>query len=281
MFEGQEARLELFENYVSQWLLSFSADSRALKGLQEAMAYSMGEGGKRTRPLLGLAVAEQLGVGPQRVLPFVCAVEVVHTYSLIHDDLPAMDNDDFRRGKPTNHKVFGEACALLAGDVLLTEAFGLVARNYPQDPHLALKSIQILSEGSGFRGMGGGQAIDLMSKREDLSMEAIFELHAMKTGALFRTVCEGVAVLCGATEKICTGFRHYGAALGLCFQLADDLLDSKEKIEAGSLPAKVGLAETRKILNAEGDKAISALSELGIRSGPLLDLIKWNQNREK
>lgn len=281
MFEGQAERLDLFENYVSGWLSTFSHSSRALKGLQESMSYSMGMGGKRVRPLLGLVVAEQLGVGPQRVLPFVCAVEIVHTYSLIHDDLPAMDNDDFRRGKPTNHKVYGEACALLAGDVLLTEAFGLIARGYPNDPHLAIKAIQILSEGSGFLGMGGGQAVDLLSKREELSPEEILNLHAMKTGALFRTVCEGVAVLCGATDSISMGFRDYGAALGLCFQLSDDLLDSKETVEPGSLPARVGLEETKQILFRECDKAISLLAGLGIRQGPLVDLVVWNQKREK
>lgn len=273
-------RLELFENFVDHWLKEFPIDHRALSELEKSMRYSVAAGGKRTRPMVGVLVAEQLGVRPQKILPWVCAVEAIHSYSLIHDDLPCMDNDDFRRGKPTNHKVFGESCALLAGDVLLTEAFGLIARSYAGDPVVAVRSIQILSEGAGFRGMGGGQAIDLLSKRENFSTDEILNLHAMKTGALFRLVCEGVAVLCGTSDKMVTGFRQYGAALGLCFQLADDVLDSKEKIEPGSLPAQIGLEKTSEMLNFQSDRAVQTLRSLGIDSGPLVELIRWNQNRQ-
>lgn len=283
-------RLEVFEQFVDEWLKEFPVvggtanggdlSSKALAELEKSMRYSVAAGGKRTRPVVGMMVAEQLGVRPHKVLPWVCAVEAIHSYSLIHDDLPCMDNDDMRRGKPTNHKVFGEACALLAGDVLLTEAFGLITRSYSEDPALAVRAITILSEGSGFRGMGGGQAIDLLSKRENFTTEEILNLHAMKTGALFRLVCEGVAVLCGTPEKTQIGFREYGAALGLCFQLADDILDSAEKIEPGSLPAQIGLSKTKEILDLQSERAILTLRTLGIQAGPLVELIKWNQNRK-
>lgn len=274
-------RLGLVEGFCAEWLESFSARNPAEVELLQSLRYSLQSGGKRIRPLTGLLAAEQMGVAPQKVLPWVFAVELIHTYSLIHDDLPCMDNDDFRRGRPTNHKVYGEACALLAGDVLLTEAFGLVARSFQEDPSFALRAVEILSRGAGFAGMAGGQAIDLLAKRENFSEDEIIFLHRRKTGALFEVVCHGVAVLSGGTGRVTEGLRQFGAELGLCFQMADDLIDSRDQIEAGSLPALLGLERTRRLLEEHSRRALEVLAHLDIKTGPLVDLIQWNLHREK
>lgn len=276
---------ELLESFIDQWFIGLreQMDSVWTPGLQtlwESMKYSLSQSGKRTRPVLGLLIAEQMGVDPRKLVPWVMAVEMIHTYSLIHDDLPCMDNDDLRRGKPTNHKVFGEATALLAGDTLLTEAFGLVSHNYRQDPEQALQAIALLSEGAGFSGMAGGQAMDLLSKGQKLNSEETQLLHRMKTGALFRTVCEGVGVLSGTPETISRLLRDFGSSLGFAFQLADDVLDSSEKIEIGSFPSLIGIEGTKDLLAQETARALAALAQIGISSGPLVALVHWNQERK-
>jgi geranylgeranyl diphosphate synthase type II len=284
--EQFESQRELLESLMDQWFLqlketSGSAElSPGLQTLWDSMNYSLCHSGKRTRPILGLLIAEQLGVDPRRLLPWVMSVEMIHTYSLIHDDLPCMDDDDLRRGRATNHKVFGEATALLAGDTLLTEAFGLVARSYSRDPEQAVKAISLLSEGAGFHGMAGGQAIDLLSKDKKLTEIETKTLHEMKTGALFRTVSEGVAILSGTEKSVSDNFRKFGASLGFAFQLADDILDSSEVIEVGSFPALIGLSETKELLKKETKLALNALNEIGISSGPLVSIALWNQERK-
>ncbi|PWU14123.1 MAG: polyprenyl synthetase family protein [Bdellovibrio sp.] len=269
-----------FEEYVTSWLNQFPADHRALKELWNSMKYSLSGGGKRTRPVLGLRVAEALDTPRHYVLPWLTAIEIIHAYSLIHDDLPCMDNDDFRRGRPTNHKVHGEACALLAGDALQCEAFGLIAASYAKDSERGLRLVLLLAEAAGFRGMVGGQSIDFLSKIEDLSENELLALHGMKTGALFRVTCEGVALISGKSSATIEDFRAYGTSIGLCFQLADDLLDSAEHIEKGSLPARIGLAKTRERLNSECESALTHLKRAGIQSGPLVELVHWNQTRK-
>lgn len=275
---------ELIEDVIDQWFRQIrGAASDLTPGMQslwDSMNYSLCHSGKRTRPVLGLLIAEQLGVDPRRLLPWVMAVEMIHTYSLIHDDLPCMDNDDIRRGRATNHKVFGESTALLAGDTLLTEAFGLIARGYARDPEQGLRAIALLSEGAGFQGMAGGQAIDLLSKGQTFNFEETKNLHEKKTGALFRTVCEGVAVLCGTEENVTAAFRDFGASLGFAFQLADDILDSEEKIEPGSFPALVGMDETQNLLELETQSALDSLRRIGIMSGPLVSIALWNKERK-
>lgn len=276
---AESPRVALINDFANEWLQKLSVHSEALRPLVDSLRYSLANGGKRTRPVLGLIVGEQLGVSPRHLLPWVLAVEMIHTYSLIHDDLPAMDNDDFRRGKPTNHKVFGEATALLAGDILLTEAFGLVARSYCGNSERGIHAVALLSDAAGFAGMCGGQAIDLNAKLNHHQLDSLLDLHARKTGCLFRVVCEGVAVLSGSSVDLQNRMRQFGASLGLCFQLADDLIDSTDKIEAGSVPALVGLAGTRKLLESESNRARAALKEIGIVHGPLIDLVGWNEQR--
>lgn len=277
---------DLLESLIAKWFEELKAEvkpadwTQGLQTLWESMKYSLSQSGKRTRPVLGLLLAEQLGVDPRKMIPWVMSVEMVHTYSLIHDDLPSMDNDDVRRGQPTNHKVFGEATALLAGDTLLTEAFGLIANNYQQDSGQALRAVSLLSEGAGFLGMAGGQAMDLLSKGQKFSLDETKTLHQMKTGALFRTICEGVGVLCGTPVQTSLLLREFGASLGFAFQLSDDLLDSAQKIEAGSFPSLIGMEKTKALLDQETENCLTLLKKIGIQSGPLPEIVKWNQERK-
>lgn len=283
MLDQFPAQLDLVESAARGWIAEYQQQTQSENGMNSlcaAMAYSFLSGGKRTRPVLGLLVAEAMGVHPQRVLPFVLAVEMIHTYSLIHDDLPCMDDDDERRGRPTNHVVYGENVALLAGDTLLTEAFGFLARAYHEEPTKGLAAVQLLSEAAGFWGMAGGQALDLMAQKVLPGKDAILDMHARKTGALFRVICEGVAAIAGAPAEIQSDWRDFGAALGLCFQLADDVLDSQQELEKGSLPDLIGLAATIDFLNVETQRARDVLQRLGVQSGPLVEIVKWNQSRK-
>ncbi|MEZ0391644.1 MAG: polyprenyl synthetase family protein [Pseudobdellovibrionaceae bacterium] len=249
--------------------------------LKESVTYSFSRGGKRFRPVLSLLLAESFAVHPQKVLPWALAVEMIHTYSLIHDDLPCMDNDDFRRGEPTNHKVFGETTALLSGDALLTQAFGHLAVSYRDEAALGLKLIALLSEASGIFGMVGGQAIDLEFQKQKPSLEELKLMHEMKTGALIRVSVEGAAIICGLSGAKIQTCRQLGEAIGLAFQIKDDLLDAAEKTEVGSFPAVVGLQQTKEILSDLTLQAKKLLSQLGISEGPLIELVQSNFDREK
>jgi geranylgeranyl diphosphate synthase, type II len=197
--------------------------------IHRATRYSLFAGGKRIRPALVLASCEAVGGPRQEVLPLACAVEMIHTYSLIHDDLPAMDNDDLRRGRPTCHKVFGEAIAILAGDALLTRAFHLLAE-LPADATEAvvrrrLAATAILGEASGTLGLVGGQVLDLESEGKRIAAEALERLHRAKTGALLSACVRGGAVLGGATPEQLERLTTYASAIGLVFQIVDDILD--------------------------------------------------------
>jgi len=194
--------------------------------LAEAMRYSLEAGGKRVRPVLCLLASEAVGGTVAQALPGALALEYVHTYSLIHDDLPAMDDDDLRRGRPTNHKVFGEGHAILAGDGLLTEAFGVLA-SADLDPVKRAEALALLAEGAGWRGMAGGQALDLEGEKLDTyDLSHLQLIHRLKTGALLRTSLEIGAVLGGAAPAERAALRAYGEAIGLAFQIQDDILDA-------------------------------------------------------
>jgi len=195
------------------------------KKVYEAMAYSLFAGGKRLRPVIMMITATMLGKDAKSVMPFAVAMEMIHTYSLIHDDLPAMDNDDLRRGKPTNHKVFGEATAILAGDALLTEAFN-IASSYNEDgvcKKSVLRAVNVLAKAAGASGMVGGQMIDIKSHNEDL--ELLKYLHSLKTGAIIRASGVIGAILSGATEEEIKAVDDYCFNLGIAFQIQDDILD--------------------------------------------------------
>ena len=194
--------------------------------LLEAMRYSLEAGGKRLRPVMLLAACDRDGGDMETALPFACAMEMIHTYSLIHDDLPAMDNDDLRRGKPTNHKVFGEGMAVLAGDGLLNGAAELMARAALQfNDNRGIRALEIIMRHAGVTGMIAGQTADLVSEGEEPREEVLTYIHSHKTADLLEAPMEAGLVLAGADEKACRLGRDYGYHLGLAFQMTDDLLD--------------------------------------------------------
>jgi geranylgeranyl diphosphate synthase type II len=196
--------------------------------LHEAMRYSLLAGGKRVRPILAIATAEALGPASPAVLPVAASLELVHTYSLIHDDLPAMDNDDYRRGRPTNHKVYGEAMAILAGDALLTLAFSLCSRPDLADHLDAGRQVRIIQElalGAGHLGMVGGQVLDIQAENQDIDLATLQTIHAHKTGKLIRASVRIGGLLGGASPEQLERLTGYGEDIGLAFQIADDVLN--------------------------------------------------------
>jgi geranylgeranyl diphosphate synthase type II len=231
--------------------------------LHKAMRYSVFAGGKRVRPILLLAACEAVGGDINNALPAACAMEMIHTYSLIHDDLPAMDNDDFRRGRPTSHKVYGEATAILAGDALLTEAFILLSNQEAAEsvaPGNLLQVIDEISRCAGSRGMIGGQVVDMESEgKPEIDFATVQYIHTRKTGALIKASIRAGALLGGADQESEKALVKYGEAVGLAFQIADDILDiegTTEEIgkDAGSdqergkatYPSIIGLTESKR-----------------------------------
>ena len=216
------ARIELVEEALIKELREESALDEQLCS---SMKYSLTAGGKRLRPILLMAAADVAGGRGEDFIQVACAIEMIHTYSLIHDDLPAMDNDDYRRGKLTNHKVYGEAMAILAGDALLTQAFEVMLRQPGVPADVLLKVVREMAIAAGPDGMVGGQAIDLESEGKHVPMETLKKLHMGKTGALFRAAIRSGAILAGADEKQLADLTAYADAFGLAFQITDDILD--------------------------------------------------------
>ena len=265
--------------------------------LHKAMRYSVFAGGKRVRPILMLAACQAVGGDTERAIPAACAMEMIHTYSLIHDDLPAMDDDDFRRGNPTNHKVFGEAIAILAGDALLTEAFKLVS-----DPRFAigcepaarLAVIHEIATCAGSHGMVGGQVVDMESEgKADIDLPVVQYIHTHKTGALIKASVIAGALLGGADETKLAAIKRYGEAAGLAFQIADDILDiegTTEEIgkDAGSdeargkatYPAVMGIAAAKEEAQAMMDEAFRALEIFGPEADHLREIAAYIVKRK-
>ena len=278
----------VFKSYaieVDQWIENYFQNSitgtnRAILELKKAMAYSASNGGKRFRPVISLLVADLFQIAHQVVMPFAVAVEFIHTYSLIHDDLPCMDNDDLRRGQPTNHKVFGEAIALLAGDALLTDSFALISHEYENPSHV--KSLfQLLSKAAGTQGMVGGQAIDLAAEGKVFQLEQMTELHLLKTGAMIRVAAEGAAVIAGANEHQRLFIKDYAEKLGLAFQIADDILDFQEKNQTQrSFVGLLGLEGSQAYLQDISNEAKDSIRKLGLNTAHLEYLIDFNLNRK-
>lgn len=255
--------------------------------LVEAMAYSLLAGGKRVRPILVLAAFEACRGGAERealALDFAVALECIHTYSLIHDDLPAMDDDDLRRGRPTCHVLYGEATAILAGDALLTEAFSRLGTGEEAE---RARLVALLARAAGAAGMVGGQVLDLGMQGRP-SLEEVAEVHRRKTGALLRVATEGGAVAAGAGEKEVDALRRYGEALGLAFQIADDILDvvgdteEMGKRQGGdeargkpTYPALVGLERARELAHEAKRAAIAAIEGMGEGAAPLRALARY------
>ncbi len=254
--------------------LAACLDGRAVpQRLKDSMLYSLQAGGKRLRPVLCLSTAAMCGLPLGDALPFASAIEMIHTYSLVHDDLPAMDDDDLRRGKPSNHKAFDEATAILAGDGLLTDAFLMMCRS-PLAPPRVLRAISELALAAGSSGMVGGQEWDMIFTGKDtVSIEELRGVHAMKTGALLRASCVCGAMLAGALDEDLAAIGSYGAALGVAFQIADDILDvvadtatlgkpvgSDEAQGKKTYPALLGLDQSRVLAREQAEKAKAALA---------------------
>lgn len=263
--------------------------------LMDAMRYSLFAGGKRLRPVLLLAAMESLGKDWEGGLPAACAVEMIHTYSLIHDDLPAMDNDDYRRGKLTNHKVYGDAIAILAGDGLLTHAFSVLCR-LPEYGHSAEKVAQLVKELSvraGISGMVGGQAADLLAENRSLTLEELQEIHRHKTADLIVWSIRSGGILANAEAAVLKELTTYGECIGLAFQIQDDILDvvgDREKLgkrpgsdevnNKATYPALLGLDASREELDRMVSKASEALRKAGLEQSILSDIANFIINRD-
>ncbi|MBE6979640.1 MAG: polyprenyl synthetase family protein [Ruminococcaceae bacterium] len=211
------------EKYLTDWYERFHNEPQ--KNLFEAMEYSLLAGGKRLRPVFAFEFCRLCGRDWRDAAPFAAAVEMIHTYSLIHDDLPSMDNDDFRRGRPTNHKVYGEAMAILAGDALLTDAFAVASTAKLPNPGDMADAIGILAECAGSLGMVGGQVLDILAEQRECTEEDVLAIQDRKTGALIRAACALGAVAGGATQEQFDAACQFAAGLGLAFQIRDDMLD--------------------------------------------------------
>jgi geranylgeranyl diphosphate synthase type II len=264
--------------------------------LHRAMHYSIFAGGKRVRPILHLGTVEATGGDREACLPFACALEMIHTYSLIHDDLPAMDDDDLRRGKPTNHVVFGEAVAILAGDALLTEAFCLICNEQMRerlDKHALLQAIHELAQAAGSQGMAGGQTMDITMEGKDIEAKTLEYIHAHKTGALIRASVRTGAILSGASTGLLARFSRFGEALGLAFQIRDDLLNvegDRERLGKAvgtdasrgkaTYPALHGVDKTRQRLSELVDESLDALSSMDGRAEPLRAIARYMATRD-
>lgn len=287
-----EQHRRVFEEYLTG--LSFTDEPR-LKGLEEAMRYSMLAGGKRVRPTLCMEVAWVFGVDPSRVLPSAAAIELIHTYSLIHDDLPAMDDDDFRRGRPTAHKKFGEAMAILAGDAFFGEALTLITVHQEGSCEQVLEVVRELADSTGVNGMVGGQVIDMdltgIGDRAD--PETLHMIHRYKTGALIKSSARIGAILAGADAEGQAAVSEYASELGLCFQIVDDVLNATSTRDtlgksAGS-DAEQGKATFVGVFGLDGarreadralERSLAALSEIEGDTSGLKQMALFVRHRE-
>jgi geranylgeranyl diphosphate synthase type II len=264
--------------------------------IHRAVRYSLFAGGKRIRPQLVLAAGQAAGAAEDEVVPFACAVEMIHTYSLIHDDLPAMDNDDLRRGKPTSHKVFGEAIAILAGDALLTRAFHLLAEVpkgfTPGQIGRRLHALAVLGEAAGTTGLIGGQVEDIESEGRAIDARALERLHRAKTGALLSACVRGAAAIGDADDSTSARLSRYASAIGLAFQVVDDVLDATEsadrlgktagkddKVEKATYVRLHGIERSQALAHELLGEAMEAVAPLGERGATLAALARMIVNR--
>ncbi len=257
------------EQYLTDWYDRFADEPQAR--LFEAMRYSLLAGGKRLRPVLCFEFCRLCGGDWKAAAPFAAAVEMIHTYSLIHDDLPCMDNDDYRRGRLTNHKVYGEGLAVLAGDALLTDAFAVASTAKLPRPEQMGEAIAVLSECAGSLGMVGGQVLDILSEDRELTEQEVLDIQSRKTGALIRAACALGAIAGGTDEKQFDAACQFAAGLGLAFQIRDDMLDvigTKEEMGKGvgtdagknTFVKLYGLARCEELVRKYTDYALEALS---------------------
>ena len=264
------------------------------KTLCESMKYSLMAGGKRLRPVLLMAAADAVGAKGEQYLTTACALEMIHTYSLIHDDLPAMDDDDYRRGKLTNHKVYGAGMATLAGDALLTLAFEVMLRQQGVSADKLVQVVREISAAAGPEGMVGGQALDMESEDKQITMETMKKIHLGKTGALFRAALRSGAILGGADDKALAALTTYADNFGLAFQITDDILDvigdekvigkpvgSDEKNHKSTYVTLTSLEEAQKLAQEAVDSAVDALADFGAEADFLRELVAYLVKRNK
>lgn len=277
-----ESRKQLVDNFLEKRM-----QKRGISNVDDAMKYSLLAGGKRLRPILLMATADALGANGYDFLTAACGLEMIHTYSLIHDDLPCMDNDDYRRGRLTNHKVFGEALALLAGDGLLTLAFEVMAEQRNVKPSTLVEFIHETAMCAGNFGMVGGQALDLEAEGRAISAKELKTLHEGKTGAMFIAAVRGGAHLAGATEEQLLALTRFAELVGLAFQIEDDILDvtstqeelgkpigSDAKNEKSTYVSLFGLEEARKMADETTEEALRCLDIFGEKADALRELAK-------
>lgn len=291
-----------FQKQLEQYMLvideklQYYIDSIEEKSIvSEAMQYSLMNSGKRIRPVLALAFCDMLGGDIQKALPFACAVEMIHTYSLIHDDLPCMDDDDLRRGKPSCHKQFGEAYALLAGDSLLNLAFEIMFGRFEQiDAPLAMECGRILSSYAGIDGMIGGQTIDLESEEKQISLELLRKLQALKTGKLLTAPCKIGVLAAGGSKEDLTLAEQFGMDIGLQFQIVDDILDVTSTAEVLGKPigsdaqnskstyvSLLGLEQSVQMAEQLKEKSLQQLAQYGDKAAFLKALVLELSRRKK
>ena len=283
-----EAYVEKIDGALAEYL---SAADNPQKKIYEAMAYSIFAGGKRLRSVLLLEACRICGGDEAEAMPFACAMEMIHTYSLIHDDLPAMDNDDLRRGRPTSHIKFGEATAILAGDSLLNKAFETMAQSTSAN---ALRAIGIIANSSGTEGMIGGQIVDMESEGKEIDLETLRYLHSLKTGAIIRSSCVAGAVLGGGDEEAMAAMDKFAVNLGIAFQIRDDILDvtgteeelgkpigSDKEQGKNTYVSLLGLEKSEELVTEYSAKAKAALAVFADKAEFLLAMTDYLVDRKK
>lgn len=232
--------------------------------LKEAIKYSVENSGKRFRPILCLLTAKSLGKDYRAVLPTACAIEFIHTYSLIHDDLPSIDNDDLRRGKPTCHKKFGEDIAVLAGDALFAEAFNIIIKYQIADNRTKIKILEEIADASGASGMAAGQIVDVYFTGKKISKKKLEYMHRNKTGKIITASVRCAAILCGVIDDYLKKFTEYSENLGLAFQITDDILDVTSDKRVNTFPNIWGISKSKEIARDKIDKAIAIIKSMDI-----------------
>lgn len=286
--------IEKLKNEIDQWLYEYFNDKGTYnKKLYEAMAYSINIGGKRIRPMLMLLTYKMYNKDYRDILPAAGALEMIHTYSLIHDDLPAMDNDDLRRGNPTNHKVFGDAVAILAGDGLLNEAFNILFKESLEKGEKWIKAGCLIGNSSGADGMIAGQIVDILGENKTMQEDELVYMHSKKTGELIKTAILSGATLAGAEEKDLRLLKKFGEKLGLAFQIKDDILDiigdelklgkttKKDEIQNKSTFVSVyGLDKCKDMCCKLTEQCIELLNNIGKDSSKLKELTLFLLKRD-
>ena len=282
---------KLVDSFLKIYISAKKKQKDCPKNLAEAMGYALTAGGKRVRPILAIASYEAAGGKSESILPVASSIELIHTYSLVHDDLPAMDDDDFRRNKPTTHKAFGEAEAILAGDALLTDAFNIISHAAAK-PTLLLKVINELSYGSGPEGMVGGQSMDILLEGKKADKKQLLYIHTHKTGALIRASIRIGAIMANASSAKLKALTEYGEKIGLAFQVTDDILDVTGTMEEmgkptgsddakgkNTYPSIFGLEESQKRAEKLVNDSLKALKGFGEKAAPLEEIAKYILSR--